>query len=245
MTGAGRRWQRVWVLLGVLTVVLALTLWPDSPREAARAAQACGAGDVNRATLTTKGGVTLHPCLSKVTTVMTVPRTQTSSLGCGTLFLQPCYEIKWHITAVSKTANQTLKYADGTTESGLYRLTFQQFQIDKSATLATSGGSGYTTTLVPDTSAKLGNASGQTINTDLWVTADSTINLSFLTFSCNDNVRPDNGLWTLADVFIDVSAGGCGMNLKIRYAVTTSSGANGEITGAYSVNLPNTLLTVS
>ncbi|TCJ21909.1 hypothetical protein [Nocardioides jejuensis] len=245
MTGTTRRWQRAWVFLAVLAVVVTLGLWPDSPREAAHAAQACGAGDANRATLTTKGGVTLHPCLSKVTTVMNIPRTQTSSLGCGTLFLQPCYQTKWQITAVSKTSGQTLKYADGSTESGLYRLTFQQFQVSSSATLSTTGGAGYTTTLAPDSAAKLGNASGQTIYTDLWVTADSTINLSFLTFSCNDNVRPDNGLWTLADLFIDVSAGGCGMNLKIRYAVTTSSGANGEISGAYSVNLPNTLLTVS
>jgi hypothetical protein len=100
-------------------------------------------------------------------------------------------------------------------------------------------------TLKPDTSAKLGNASGSTIYTDLWVTSDSIINLSFLVFGCEDNVRPDDVLWTLADVFIDVSASGCGMNLKIRYAVTTSAGANGEISGAYSVNLPNTAVTVS
>ncbi|HSX66806.1 hypothetical protein [Nocardioides sp.] len=246
MTGASRRWQRVWVLLAVFAVVAALGLWPDTPREAAHAAQACGAGDVNRATLTTKGGVTLRPCLSKVTTNMVVPRTQTSSTGCGTLWLQPCYQNgKWAITAVSKTCCQTLRYADGTTESGLYRLTFQQFQLYKDATLSTSGGSGYGLALKPDTSAKLGNASGQTIYTDLWVTADSVINLSFLVFGCEDNVRPDDVLWTLADVFTDVSASGCGMNLKIRYAVTTSSGANGEITGAYSVNLPNTLVTVS
>lgn len=246
MTGAARGWQRLWVLLAVLTVILGLGLWPDSPREAAHAAQACGAGDVNRATLTTKGGVTLRPCLSKVTTVMNIPRTQTSNFGCGTLFLEPCYEPgKWQITAVSKTGGQTLKYADGTTESGLWRLTFQQFQVKKDATLSTSGGNGYGLALKPDSSAKLGNASGSTIYTDLWVTADSTINLSFLVFGCEDNVRPDDVLWTLADVFIDVSAGGCGMNLKIRYAVTTSSGANGEITGAYSVNLPNTLVTVS
>lgn len=236
----------MWVLVAVLTVVGALFLWPDSPREAAHATQACGAGDANRATLSTKNGVTLRPCLSKVTTVMNVPRTQTSSAGCGTLWLQPCYQNgKWQITAVSKTGGQTLRYADGTTESGLYRLTFQQFQLYKDATLSTTGGAGYGVTLKPDTAAKLGNASGQTIYTDLWVTSDSVINLSFLVFGCEDNVRPDDVLWTLADAFIDVSASGCGMNLKIRYAVTTSSGANGEITGAYSVNLPNTLLTVS
>lgn len=245
MTAASRGRQRAVVLLAVLAVVLALGLWPEPGRGSAHAVQQCGAGDANRATLSTKRGVTLRPCLSKVTTTMVIPRTKTSNLGCGTLFLEPCYEKKWQITSVSKTANQTLKYADGTTESGLYRLTFEQFQITKDATLATSGGAGYTTTLKPDAGAKLGNASGQAIYTDLWVTADSTINLSFLTFSCNDSVRPDNGLWSFADIFIDVSAGGCGMNLKIRYAVTTSSGANGEITGAYSVNLPNTLLTVS
>lgn len=230
----------------VLSVLLALTLWPDARPEAAHAVQACGAGDANRATLTTKNGVTLRPCLSKVTTVMTVPRTQTSSTGCGTFWLQPCYQAgKWQITAVSKTGGQTLKYADGTTESGLYRLTFQQFQVNNSATLSTTGGSGYSVTLKPDTSAKLGNASGQTIYTDLWVTADSVINLSFLVFGCEDDVQPNDGLWTIADAFIDVSASGCGMNLKIRYAVTTSSGANGEISGAYSVNLPNTAITVS
>jgi hypothetical protein len=241
-----RRWQRCWTLCALLAVVLALLLCPDPRRDTARAAQACGAGDVNRATVTTKNGVTLRPCLSKVTTVMNIPRTQTSSTGCGTLWLQPCYEAgKWQITAVSKTSGQTLRYADGTTESGLYRLTFQQFQVYKDATLATTGGAGYTVALKPDSAAKLGNASGSTIYTDLWVTADSIINLSFLTFGCEDNVRPDDLLWTLADVFIDVSASGCGMNLKIRYAVTTSSGANGEISGAYSVNLPNTLLTVS
>lgn len=236
-----------WLVFGaVLSVLIALTLWPDSPPEAAHAAQACGAGDANRATLTTKNGVTLRPCLSKVTTVMTIPRTQTSSNGCGTLWLEPCYQNgKWQITAVSKTGGQTLRYADGTTEGGLYRLTFQQFQVYKDATLATTGGAGYGVTLKPDTAAKLGNASGSTIYTDLWVTADSIINLSFLTFGCEDNVRPDDLLWTLADVFIDVTASGCGMNLKIRYAVTTSSGANGEITGAYSVNLPNTAITVS
>lgn len=241
-----RRWERLWVLLGVLAVVLALLFCPEPGRDDARALQACGAGDVNRATLVTKNGVTLRPCLSKVTTTMVVPRTQTSSTGCGTLWLQPCYENgKWQITAVSKTGGQTLRYADGSTESGLYRLTFRQFQLYKDATLATTGGSGYTVSLKPDAAAKLGNASGQTIYTDLWVTADSIINLSFLTFGCEDNVRPDDVLWSIADVFTDVSASGCGMNLKIRYAVTTSSGANGEITGAYSVNLPNTLLSVS
>lgn len=243
MSRRGQRWA---VFAAVLSVVLALTLWPDTSREASHAVQACGAGDVNRAQVTTKNGVTLRPCLSKVTTVMNIPRTQTSSTGCGTFWLQPCYEAgKWQITAVSKSCCQTLRYADGTTESGLYRLTFQQFQVYKDATLSTTGGAGYGVTLKPDTAAKLGNASGSTIYTDLWVTADSVINLSFLTFGCEDNVRPDDLLWTLADVFIDVSATGCGMNLKIRYAVTTSAGANGEITGAYSVNLPNTAITVS
>jgi hypothetical protein len=241
-----RRGQRWAVFAAVLSVVLALGLWPDAPRESAQAAQACGTGDLNRAVLTTKNGVTLRPCLSKVTTVMNIPRTQTSSAGCGTFWLQPCYEAgKWQITAVSKSGGQTLKYADGSTESGLYRLTFEQFQVHKDATLSTTGGAGYGLTLKPDSAAKLGNASGSTIYTDLWVTVDSVINLSFLTFGCEDNVRPDDLLWTLADVFIDVTASGCGMNLKIRYAVTTSAGANGEITGAYSVNLPNTAITVS
>jgi hypothetical protein len=238
--------QRSVVFGAVLAVVLALGLWPDTGREAAHATQACGAGDVNRATLTTGHGVTLRPCLSKVTTVLNIPRTQTSSAGCGTLWLQPCYENnKWHIDQVSKSGGQTLKYADGSTESGLYRITLKQFNVSKDMTISTSGGTGYGVTLKPDTSAKLGNASGSTIYTDLWVTADSVINLSFLTFGCEDDTRPDNLLWTLGDIFIDVSAGGCGMNLKVRYAVTTSSGANGEITGVYSVNLPNTAFTVS
>jgi len=245
--GADRRRQRLLVLGALLAVVLALLVWPEEQRDAAYAAtQPCGPNDANRASLTTGNGVAVRPCLSKVTLNMVIPRTQTSSRGCGTLWLEACYEQgKWQITAIKKQSGQTLKYADGSTESGLYRLTFQQFQVVKDATLNTTGGTGYGLALKPAAAAQLGRASGgSVIYTDLWVTADSTINLSFLTFGCEDNVRPDDVLWTIANAFTSISAGGCGMNLKIRYAVTTSAAADGQSTGVYSVNMPNTTVTV-
>jgi hypothetical protein len=243
------RGRQRWLVFGVLLVVLlAVLITPKDEHDAARAVQACGPSNANRASLDTGNGVHLTPCLSKVNLHMSIPRTQTSNIGCGVLFLQPCYaDGKWKITGVKKAGSQTLKYADGTTESGLWRLTFRQFEIYKDATLATTNGSGYTMRIVPDANAQLGKdaGGGGTIYTDLWVTGSSRIYLNFLTFSCPNGVQVDDVLWSIANIFTSISDTGCGMDLDIRYAVTTSTAADGSITGIYSVNLPNTTITVS
>ena len=238
--------QRGLVLAVLLAVVAALLLTPRPGRDdAVAAAQPCGAGDAHRATLTTGQGVTLRPCLSKVNLRLEIPRTQTSNVGCGLFFLQACFaDGKWSITGVKRSGAQTVTFADGTTES-LYRLTFQQFSIIKDGTLTTTNGTGYTLKILPDSAATLGGAvSGTTIYTDLWVTGASMIYLNFLTFNCTSGARVDNGLLALSNI-ITISDTGCGMTLDIRYAVTTSVAANGDINGVYSVALPNTTIEVS
>ena len=238
--------QRGLVLLVLVAVVGALLLSPRPGRdEAVAATQPCGANDANRASLATGQGVALHPCLSKVNLRLDIPRTQTANVGCGVFWLQACFaDGKWSITGVKRSDAQTVKFADGTTES-LYRLTFKQFSIIKDGSLTTTNGTGYTLKILPDSAASLGGSvSGTTIYTDLWVTGASMIYLNFLTFNCTSGARVDNGLLALSNI-IDISDTGCGMTLDIRYAVTTSVGANGDINGVYSVALPDTTIEVS
>lgn len=236
--------QRAVVIASVLAVVLALAWWPDGRGEPAHAVQPCGAGDVNRATLTTAQGRTFRPCLAKVKLRISIPLTRTSSLGCGPFFLQPCYAGKWRISSVSRSSGtQTVKYADGTSEQ-LYRLTFQQFRIYKDVTFATLGAPGYTLTMQPDLDAKVGGtgSDGSTVYTDLWVTGDSSIALDFnllgIGYTCHGPAAvKDLGIAS----WLTVSTDGCGMTLDAAYLVTTAG--TGDLQGAYSVNLPNTEIT--
>lgn len=233
------------MLAAILALLLSFTFWPSSERDSAQAAtQPCGPNDANRATMTTSRGVTLRPCLSKVNLKLDIPRTQTSTLGCGFLFLGPCFAQKWTIAGVQRSGLQTVKYADGTTEQ-LYRLTFSQFNIVRDSTLSTTNGNGYNLTVKPDAAATIGGTSGgNVIYTDLWVTPESLIWLNFLIFDCGTATRVDNGLLGVTSL-IPVSSPGCGMDLNIRYQVSTSAAANGAISGVYSVQLPNTSIGVS
>lgn len=251
MTSARGR-QRLLVLGSLVAVVMALTSWPDSPPEAAHAVQPCGAGDANRATLTTSTGRTFRPCLSKVDLGIRVPRTQTATWGCGPFFTQPCYEGKWRISGVSRSSGRhTVTFADGTTEQ-LYRLSFQQFRVHKDLTMSTAPigtgnpAAGYGLTLKPDLDAQLGGtgSSGEVIYTDMWVTDSSSVALDFnllgIGYTCHGPV-------TVADLgaasWITVSSDGCGMDLHVRYLVTTAD--VGDLQGHYSVKLPRTTITVS
>lgn len=241
-----RRGQRLLVLAALVVLVSAWALWPqpDRPGDRAHAVQQCGAGDANRATLTTSQGRTFRPCLSGVKLRISIPRTQTSSFGCGPFFLQPCYEGKWRISSVNRSSGtQTVRYADGTEEQ-LYRVTFQQFQIHKDVTFSTLNGSGYALELKPDIGAKVGGtgSDGSTVYTDLWVTGDSSIALDFnllgIGYTCHGPalVR-DLGVAS----FLTVSSDGCGLTLDAAYIVTTAG--TGNLQGFYSVNLPNTRIT--
>lgn len=241
------RRQRLLVLGALLALTVAWLLVPQPERagDQAHAVQECGTGDTNRASLTTAQGRTFTPCLSKVKIRVQIPRTQTSSWGCGPLFTQPCYEGKWRISSVGRSGGtHTVKYADGTTEQ-LYRLSFQQFRIHKDVTFSTLGGAGHTLTMKPDLDAKLGGtgSDGSTIYTDLWVTGDSSIALDFnflgIGYTCHGPV-------TVADLgaasWISVSSNGCGMTLDAAYIVTTAD--TGDLEGYYSVNLPDTRIWV-
>lgn len=241
-----RNRQRLTVVTALVVLLGAWLLWPQPERAADRAAavQQCGAGDANRATLTTSQGRTFRPCLSGVKMRINIPRTQTSSLGCGPFFLQPCYEGKWRISAVSRSSGlQTVKYADGTTEQ-LYRITFQQFRIHKDVTFSSLAGNGYALKLKPDNAAKVGGvgSDGSTVYTDLWVTGDSSIALDFnflgIGYTCHGPAAvKDLGIAS----FLTVSTDGCGLTLDAAYIVTTAG--TGSLQGAYSVNLPNTRIT--
>lgn len=241
-----RRRQRL-LIAATLTAVLgsaALTL----PRaEPARAAGGCGPGDANRAALTTGQGRTVRPCLSKVNLRIEVPRTKTSSRGCGLLFLQPCYEGKWKVTGVQRSGLQTVTFADGSTER-LYRLTFRDFTLDKDVSIATTQHPtgpppGYTLRLLPDASAQLGGtgSDGDTVYTDLWVTADSSMSLELnvlgVGINCDGALTVDNALLAVSSL-IPVTAPGCGMDLNVRYIVTTAG--VGDLDNKYAVKLPNT-----
>lgn len=240
------RRQRLVIVVAMLSLLLAVVVWPTSTDDRAVAAtQPCGTNDANRASLTTGNGVTLTPCLSKVNLKLAIPRTQTGNIGCGVFFLQPCYANgKWSIDGVKRSALQTVKFADGSTES-LYRLTFSQFKIIKDGSFTTTNGTGYTAKLQPDSAASLGGTSnGTTIYTDLWVTGASMIYLNFLTENCTAGTAVSAGVLGLTQL-LAITSSGCGMDLDIRYAVTTSASANGSISGVYSVNMPDTTITVS
>lgn len=245
MTLSVRR-QRLIVVLALVAVLGALAIWPyqDDPSRAAHAAQQCGPNDANRATLTTQNGVTIRPCVSKTTLRLVVPRTQRSSAGCGFLWLNPCYqEDKWSVSEFRRATGQTVKYIDGTQES-LIRISFKNFRIHRDVTMTVENGAGYTLTIDPDQGMGLGGASsaGGDIITDLWVTPDSMMYLVYLTEGCHSGTRADAGILNI--VFWDVNTdSGCGLDLKIRYLVTTAD--TGPITGRYSVNMPNTSIVVS
>ncbi len=238
--------QRLLVFAAVLTVVSALAWWPDTPREAAHAVQACGAGDANRASLTTENGRSLRPCLSKVDLRITVPP---RSYTCGFIFT--CWDERWRIEGISRSSGtHRVVYADGTAED-LYRLTFRQFTVANNLTMATAqvpGGPipGYTLTLKPALGAQLGGtgSAGAVVYTDMWVTADSMVRLNFnilgIGYTCNTDNRVDE--LGIASV-LTVSVSGCGMDLHARYVVTTAE--TGDLAGQYSVKLPDTKVTVS
>lgn len=252
MPDLGDRARQRWVVLAALVVLLAsLTVSTGGRDEPAHAAGDCGPGDTHRALLTTAGGKTFRPCLAKVNIAIDIPRTQTSSLGCGPFFLRPCFSGKWRITGVQRSGLQTVRYLDGSTEQ-LYRLTFRQFQVYNSLSMTTEqipGGPvpGYTMRLLPDAAAKLGgtSSSGGPVFTDMWVTPSSVIHLDFsflgVGFTCDENLRVDNGILGVTS-FIAISSDGCGMNLDARYIVTTAG--TGDLTGQYAVNLPNSRILI-
>ncbi len=241
--------QRLLVLLALVAVVASWALWPqpERPGDRAAAVQSCGVGDANRATLTTAQGRTFRPCLSGVKMRINIPRTQTSSLGCGPFFLQPCYEGKWRISSVSRSSGtQEVKYVGGGSEQ-LYRITFQQFRIHKDVTFSTLAGAGAPNlTLKPDLEAKVGGtgSNGEVVYTDLWVTGDSSIALDFnflgIGYTCHGPAAvKDLGIAS----WLTVSTDGCGLTLDAAYIVTTAG--TGNLQGFYSVNLPKTKITTS
>lgn len=244
---AHRGRQRLLVLGAVLTFVMAWSFWPDTPQEAAYAAQQCGAGDANRASLTTEKGVHVTPCLSKVNLKIFIPRT---TYSCGLFNSFTCvHGGKWKITGVMRSGgSQTVKFADGSTEQ-LYRLSFREFRIWKEARLFTQQIAGepepgYTLNLLPDNDAFLGGvgSTGTTVWTDLWVTGDSRIGLDIpLIANCDDGIRVDAGVLALTSI-INITSEGCWMDLNVRYLVTTAE--VGDLTGKYSVRLPNTTIRV-
>lgn len=243
--------QRLLVLASLVVVLAALVVWPEQPPKA-HAVQQCGPRDAYRAALTTSTGRTFRPCLSKVSLRIHVPRTQTASWGCGPLFTQPCYERKWRISSVNRSGErQRVTYADGSYED-LYRLSFQQFRVHKDLTMTTSPvgtgnpASGYGLSLKPDLDAQLGGtgSDGSTVYTDMWVTDTSSVALDFsllgIGYTCDGPV-------TVAELgissWLTVSSDGCGMDLQVRYLVTTAN--TGDLTGQYSVKLPRTTIGVS
>lgn len=240
-----RLWfQRLLVAGSILSLIFSLTFLPDRDTNVASAAVECGPGDANRASLQTAGGQTMRPCLSKVNLRVHIPGT---SYSCGIFGWSTCWEEKWTISGVGRSGLQTVRYADGTTEQ-LYRLTFREFRPQKDLTLSTTNGSGYTLTLKPDGPAKLGGAgsTGATVITDMWVTPNSSMRFDFsllgLGFTCASDTRIDNSLLALTGI-IGVNVFGCSMDLQVRYLVTTAE--TGSITGQYSVNLPDTTVTVT
>lgn len=238
--------QRPLVLAAVLAVLAALTWWPDASHEAAHAVQACGAGDTNRASLTTQNGRTFRPCLAKVDLRIHVPA---RSYTCGIFFT--CWEERWRIEGISRSGGtHVVRYADGSTEN-LYRLTFRQFTVANNLSMTTGAvpgqpAPGYTLSLRPDANAQLGGtgSNGATVYTDMWVTGDSLVRFNFnvlgIGYTCNTDNRVDElGIAS----WLTVSVSGCGMDLHARYVVTTAE--TGDLAGQYSVKLPGTKLAVA
>ena len=217
--------QRILVLFSLVALLVGATITSGGRDEPAHAAGACGPNDAYRNTLQLYNGAgTLHPCLSKVTIRVTIPQSGQS-----------------HFFDIQKIRiledDVTLRYADGTTESGLKHITFESFNVRDNMTLTVDGPS-YDVKMMPDSAATIG---GTGVNTDLWVTGDSFVTVS--------NILLFFGLCTTASVNLFSSLSwllngsswtGCGMDLNVRYMALYRP--TGSTTGAFPVKLPNTTI---
>ncbi|HET7736750.1 MAG TPA: hypothetical protein VFK52_12290 [Nocardioidaceae bacterium] len=217
--------QRVVVLLSLVALLVAATITTGGRDELAHAAGACGPNDAYRNTLQLYNGAgTVRPCLSKVTINVRIPQSGQS-----------------HFFDIQKIRiiedNVTLRYADGTTESGLKHITFESFNVRDNMTL-TVDGAGYDVKMTPDTAATIG---GTGVNTDLWVTGDSFVTVSsILLFFGICTTASVNLFSSLSWLLNGSSWTGCGMNLDVRYMALYRP--TGSTTGSFPVRLPNTTI---
>lgn len=222
----------VGALLVLFTALLMAPLGRESPADAAPTRFQCGANDANRATLSLYNGAgTLRPCVSKATMNMTVAKSGENKR----------YRLS-KVRAVSGSGTEPVKYIDGTSEN-LFHVTFESFVIDSNAKMTVTppaGGPSYSVALNPDSAASVG---GTGINTDLWVTGDSTLNLpNPLLFGICTNFKVST-FASLSWLLNGTSWSGCGMDLDIRFLAVYKPG--GTTTGTYPIKLPNTTIDVT
>lgn len=217
--------QRRLVFSALTILILVCAYAPLTKPDAARAAVVpCGLNDANRANLTLADGTHVTPCVSKVNLNIAL----TGGLG------------SFNVNKISFPEGFNtvpIKYIDGTTEN-VYHITFQSFVVNNSAKLVAKPSSAlpYTLGITPSGGAVIG---GTGVNTDLWVTGPSTIDLSVIgcwSFSVS-------GAAGLSWLINGTSWVGCTANLDVRYATAYVPGAATQ--GVYPFKLPNTTLTVS
>jgi hypothetical protein len=234
------RKQRIVVLVALLIAALAITVVPLS--QSAGRADAQVSCDGNRASLSTSWGSTATPCVADTPTLLSIPANKTANVGCGTLFLQPCWETRWNVKSFKRAGPFNVKMADGTTKS-LYRLEFSQMGVINSATLTSQNGNGNVV-ITPQSTAQFGDQTGMV---NVWVEGSDTMLLDFtvlgIGFTCNDAswATVDSQLiGTISGLGIPLNVDkGCGINLHIYYMA--SSNAN----SAKTVQLPNATMAVT
>lgn len=227
---AWRRQRLVLVLSLVAAVVVSVTA--VSADEPAVAASQCGAGDVNRNTLTLGAGEqVVRPCLSGTTLEISVP---TSCL------LTVC-ENKYKVSEIRRHGKETVRYSDGSSQE-LWHFTFKALTFKQDVSMRTTNNAAGQLGIVPEGAAHLGGTAedGTVMYTDVWVSS-GTFNITLTDLPslllCSIPIPADS---PLVEIVQGGTIRGCGLDLDVKYLVSYGPSSNGS-----PVRLPNTSLEVS